>query len=111
VANSPKGIKEFEKDAMVLADGTKIPADIVVLATGYDNMRTTLRKILGDETADRCKDVWDLDKEGEINAMWRPSGHPGLWYMGGNLSLTRTYSKFLALQIKAVEVGLNKQEQ
>jgi hypothetical protein len=28
--------------------------------------------------------------------------------MGGNLSLCRQYSKFLALQIKAIEVGLNK---
>jgi hypothetical protein len=26
--------------------------------------------------------------------------------MGGNLALSRTYSKFLALQIKAVELGL-----
>ena len=39
--------------------------------------------------------------------MWRPSGHPRFWYMGGNLALCRIYSKFLALQIKGVEVGLN----
>lgn len=38
--------------------------------------------------------------------MWRPSGHPGFWYMGGNLALCRIYSKFLALQIKAIEAGL-----
>ena len=40
-----------------------------MLATGYDNMRTSARKILGDRVADRCKDVWDLDSEGEINAV------------------------------------------
>ena len=28
--------------------------------------------------------------------------------MGGNLALARIYSKFLALQIKAVELGLDK---
>jgi hypothetical protein len=28
--------------------------------------------------------------------------------MGGNLSLGRQYSKFLALQIKAIEAGLNQ---
>jgi hypothetical protein len=39
------------------------------LATGYDNMRTSLRKALGAEIADRCKDVWDLDQEGELNAV------------------------------------------
>ena len=49
-------------------------ADIVVLATGYDNMRTSARKILGDHVADRCKDVWDIDAEGEINAV--SSGTP-----------------------------------
>ncbi|GME27838.1 Flavin-containing monooxygenase-like protein [Neofusicoccum parvum] len=107
VANSPDGIKGFEKDALVLADGRRLEADVVVLATGYDNMRTSVAKALGKEQAERCIDVWDLDQEGEVNAMWRPSGHPGLWFMGGNLALCRIYSKFLALQIKAVEEGLN----
>lgn len=36
------------------------------------------------------------------------SGHEGFWFMGGNLALARTYSKFLALQIKAMELGLNE---
>jgi cation diffusion facilitator CzcD-associated flavoprotein CzcO len=69
VVQSPKGIKEFEKDKLVLADGTKLDADIVVLATGYDNMKTSLQKALGEEEASRCKDVWDLDAEGELNAV------------------------------------------
>lgn len=127
IVQCKEGIKGFEKETMVLKDGRKLEADIVVLATGYDNMRTSARKILGDEVADRAKDVWDLDDEGELNAvsdmildgkdiihdadtsqMWRPSGHPRFWYNGGNLALTRIYGKFLALQIKAVKVGLNK---
>ncbi|RAK97101.1 putative flavin-binding monooxygenase [Aspergillus ibericus CBS 121593] len=106
VKQSPEGISHFTESGLVLKDGSTLPADIVVLATGYDNMRTTVRKVLGDRVADRCQDVWDLDEEGEINAMWRPSGHPGFWYMGGNLALCRIYSKFLALQIKAIEAGL-----
>jgi hypothetical protein len=32
-------------------------------------MNTTLRKAMGDKIADRCKEVWDLDDEGEINAV------------------------------------------
>ncbi|EKG16014.1 Flavin-containing monooxygenase-like protein [Macrophomina phaseolina MS6] len=125
VVQSPGGIKRFEPDALVLADGRKLPADIVVLATGYDNMRTSLRKIMGDKVADRAKDVWDLDDEGEVNAvsrvldpsygrpwltfeqMWRPSGHPRLWFMGGSLALCRLYSRFVALQIKAIEEGFS----
>ncbi|KAL1962858.1 hypothetical protein VTN77DRAFT_9133 [Rasamsonia byssochlamydoides] len=108
VKHSPKGIAGFKTHALVLNDEqqTELEADIVVLATGYDNMRTTVRKVLGDRVADRVGDVWDLDEEGELNAIWRPSGHPHFWYMGGNLALCRIYSKFLALQIKAIEEGL-----
>ncbi|KAB8271386.1 hypothetical protein BDV30DRAFT_240536 [Aspergillus minisclerotigenes] len=111
VKRSPKGITGFNEHSLILEDGSSLEADIVVLATGYDNMRTTVRKSLGDTVADRCKDVWDLDEEGEANAMWRPSGHPGFWFHGGNLALCRIYSKFLALQIKAIEAGLVSQGQ
>lgn len=66
---SPDGIKEFEPPALVLADGTKLEADIVVLATGYENMVTSARKIFGDKVADRCNDAWDLDDEAEIKTV------------------------------------------
>lgn len=69
VQKSADGIKGFTPRALVLADGKELDADIVVLATGYDNMRTTVRKVLGDKVADRCKDAWDLDEEGELNAV------------------------------------------
>lgn len=72
VVQSPEGISHFEPDSLVLANGNKLKADIVVLATGYDNMRTSARKIFGDAVADRCKDVWDLDEEGEVNAVSCP---------------------------------------
>ncbi|KAK5690159.1 hypothetical protein LTR17_026016 [Elasticomyces elasticus] len=102
---SPDGISHFDEKHMVLADGTALEADIVVMATGYDNMHTTAKKVFGTAVSDRCKDVWDLDEEGEVNAMWRPSGHPNFWFMGGSLALCRTYSRFLALQIVATEAG------
>jgi hypothetical protein len=76
VHRSPDGIRGFKPHALVLADGTELEADIVVLATGYDNMRTTVRKVLGDQVADRCKDVWDLDDEGEMNAVSTSPGAP-----------------------------------
>ncbi|KAJ5904215.1 hypothetical protein N7504_006598 [Penicillium tannophilum] len=107
VKHSPRGITGFGPRELCLEDGSTLPADIVVLATGYDNMRTTVRKVLGDKIADRCQDVWDLDNEGELRGMWRPSGHPGFYYFGGNLALCRVYSKFLAFQINAVETGLS----
>ena len=72
---SPDGIKGFEPHALILADDTKLEADIVVLATGYDNMVTSARKTFGDKVADRCNDVWDLDDEAEIKTV-RPLGSP-----------------------------------
>lgn len=69
VVRSPEGIKGFERDGLVLKDGRKLEADIVVLATGYDNMKTSVEKIMGKEIAAGCKDIWDLDEEGEIKVV------------------------------------------
>jgi putative flavoprotein involved in K+ transport len=99
-------IERFTKDGVVFTDGTTLDADIVVLATGYQNMRESARQLLGDAVADRCTPVWGLDDEGELRTIWRRSGHDRLWFMGGNLQQARTYSKFLALQIKGDEEDL-----
>ena len=94
----PHGI-EFE-------DGSKLDADEIIFATGYQNMRSQARLTFGDEVADRIGDVWGLDEEGEFRTMWQRTGHPGFWLMGGNLAISRYYSRVLALQIKAIEEGL-----
>jgi cation diffusion facilitator CzcD-associated flavoprotein CzcO len=99
-------IERIEADGVVFADGSKLAADEIVFATGYQNMRTQARAILGDEAADRMSDAWGFDAEGEMRAVWRRSGHPGAWLMGGNLAMARFYSRIVALQIKALLEGL-----
>lgn len=99
-------IDHFTRDGVVFTDGSGQAFDAVVLATGYQNMRESARRLLGDEVADQCTEVWGLDAEGELRTIWRRSGHPGFWFMGGNLHQARHYSSFLALQIKAAEEGL-----
>lgn len=42
-----------------------------------------MRKICGDAVGDKCKPIWGLNTEGEINGVWRDLGVPGLWYMTG----------------------------
>ena len=96
----------FTESGVVYTDRTSQKADVVVYATGYENMREVARLLLGDEVADQCEPVWGVDDEGEMSGIWRRSGYDGLWFMGGNLSLVRPYSKVLALQIKAIEVDL-----
>ncbi|MCJ1430926.1 hypothetical protein MMC27_000276 [Xylographa pallens] len=99
-------ISRVNKHSMTFADGEELEADEIVFATGYQNMRETARKIFGDGVADRVGDVWGYDQEGELRTIWRRSGHEGFWFFGGNLALCRYYSRLLALQIKALEVGL-----
>ncbi|EAU34342.1 conserved hypothetical protein [Aspergillus terreus NIH2624] len=93
-------ISEVVPHGLRFEDGTELAADEIVFATGYQNMRTQARALFGDAVADRVDDVWGLDAEGEMRTMWRRSGHPGLWFMGGNLALCRYYSRLLAMQIK-----------
>jgi putative flavoprotein involved in K+ transport len=38
--------------------------------------------------------------------MWTRTPQEGLWFMGGALAQGRIYSKYVALQIKAIELGL-----
>jgi cation diffusion facilitator CzcD-associated flavoprotein CzcO len=113
-----KEISRLVEDGVVFEDGSKLEADVIVLATGFDNMRQTARKIFGDNIGNRLLDVWGFNEEGEIATMWQSkyiiyptliveSGHEGFWFTGGNLALSRNYSRFLALQIKAIELGLN----
>ncbi len=37
--------------------------------------------------------------------MWRRTGQPGLWFTAGAFSQARIYSRFIALQIDAIEKG------
>lgn len=92
------------------ADGSELEADEIVLATGYENMRTQTRTVFGDDVADRVGDIWGFNDEGEMRMIWQRTGHPGFWFHGGNLALCRYYSKLLALQIKGLMAGVYKYE-
>ncbi|KAH8205558.1 hypothetical protein TruAng_000264 [Truncatella angustata] len=94
-------IAEILEHGIKFADGSELEADEIVVATGYQNMRTTSRQIFGDSVGDKVGDVWGFDEEGEMRTIWKQSGHPGLWLMGGNFAMCRYYSRIVALQIKA----------
>jgi cation diffusion facilitator CzcD-associated flavoprotein CzcO len=108
IAIATGAVERFTATGVVLDSGREIDADLVVLATGFKSMRESARTIFGDAVADRCGDVWGLDDEGELRSIWRPSGHPGFWFTGGNLLYTRIFSRYLAIQIAASLDGLNR---
>lgn len=99
-------IERFGPEGAIMKDGSVKPADLIVLATGYEGQLASARRLFGDAVADRVGKVWGFDEEGELHGMWRPTGQPGLWFHGGGLAQCRIFSKVLALQIKARELGL-----
>lgn len=94
-------VASFDGRAVRFTDGTTADFDLIVVATGYQNMSESVRLILGDEVADRVGPIWGLDDEGEPRGMWKRTGQPGFWVCGGSLQQCRPYSKYLALQLKA----------
>jgi putative flavoprotein involved in K+ transport len=109
-------VDHLTEDAIVLDDGTELPADLIVYATGYGSMNGWAADLISPEVADRVGKVWGLGSgtekdpgpwEGELRNMWKPTQQPGLWFHGGNLALSRHYSLYLALQLKARAVGID----
>ncbi|MCG6121523.1 MAG: NAD(P)/FAD-dependent oxidoreductase [Microvirga sp.] len=99
-------IDRFVAEGARLEDGSTVPADLIVLATGYYPQKELVRRALGDAMADRIGPVWGLDANGELSNMFRRTPQEGLWFMAGALPHCRINSKYLALQIKATEIGV-----
>ncbi|WP_164702656.1 NAD(P)/FAD-dependent oxidoreductase [Modestobacter sp. KNN46-3] len=108
-------VDHLTEDSVVLADGTELPADLVVYATGYGSMNGWAADLISQEVADRVGKVWGLGSdtakdpgpwEGEQRNMWKPTQQEALWFHGGNLHQSRHYSLYLALQLKARQVGI-----
>ena len=103
-------VARLTADSVVLEDGTTLPADVVVYATGYGSMNGFAADLISPEVADKVGKVWGLGSdtkkdpgpwEGEQRNMWKPTRQEALWFHGGNLHQSRHYSLYLALQLKA----------
>jgi putative flavoprotein involved in K+ transport len=104
------GIERIAEHSIVLTDGTELPADLIVFATGYGTMDNVVGQLLGKNVGEKVGRVWGLGSntrgdpgpwEGELRNMWKPTHQEAFWLHGGNLHLSRHYSQFLALQLKA----------
>jgi cation diffusion facilitator CzcD-associated flavoprotein CzcO len=99
-------IGAIEADGLRLKDGSKLQAELFVLATGYKGPDHLLANLFGEQVAKRVGRVWGFD-EGtqELRNMWTRTPQPGLWFAGGAFSQARIYSRYIALQIAAIEAG------
>jgi cation diffusion facilitator CzcD-associated flavoprotein CzcO len=98
-------IERFTAGGALLKDGSRVPADLLVLATGYYPQQELVRRALGDEMLERIGPVWGIGEDSELNNMYKRTPQQGLWFIAGGLSQCRINSKYLALQIKAMEIG------
>jgi putative flavoprotein involved in K+ transport len=56
--------------------------------------------------AKRIGPVWGIGEDGELSNMFKRTPQQGLWFIAGGLPHCRINSKYLALQIKAMELGI-----
>ncbi|MGN6771268.1 MAG: flavin-containing monooxygenase [Rhizobiaceae bacterium] len=110
------GIRSLTRNGVLMDDGEEIPADAIIACIGYHSMHETVARIVSREVADRIGPCWGLGSgtrgdpgpwQGELRNMWKPTAQEALWFHGGNLALSRYYSKFVALQIKARVAGID----
>ncbi|MBS3650510.1 NAD(P)/FAD-dependent oxidoreductase [Pseudaminobacter sp. 19-2017] len=112
---SGASIESMTPTGILFDDGSEIEADVVIACTGYQSMHETVAELVSREVADKVGPCWGLGSgvrgdpgpwQGEPRNMWKPTAQEALWFHGGNLALSRFYSKFLALQLKARMEGL-----
>jgi putative flavoprotein involved in K+ transport len=99
-------IDTFVPAGALMRTGETLPADLIVLATGYKGQEYLVGKLFGDDVANRVGPIWGFGDGQELRNMFTRTAQPGLWFIAGSFAQCRIYSKYLALQIKACEVGL-----
>jgi hypothetical protein len=99
-------IAAFVSDGAQMRSGKTIPADLIILATGYKGQEQLVGKLFGNDVATRVGPIWGFGDGDELRNMFTRTSQPGLWFIAGSFAQCRIYSKYLALQIKASEIGL-----
>jgi hypothetical protein len=115
----------YSSDGLLFEDGSKIEADVIVFATGFENdSRRIVSEFVGKEIADQMQECGGVDAEGEVRGLFMPSGRKshsrklpfqvlinsidkGFWFCWGDMGSTRFFSRFIALQIKADIEGIS----
>ena len=112
---SGTGVARIKENSVMLEDGSELPADLIVFATGYGSMNGWAEQLISPQVAQTVGPCWGLGSatkndpgpwQGELRNMWKPTRQPALWFHGGNLMQSRHYSLYLALQLKARMEGL-----
>jgi putative flavoprotein involved in K+ transport len=101
-------IDGFVAEGAKMKSGAMLPADIIVLATGYRPQEELVQKLFGEAVTKRIGPIWGFGDGQELRNMYVRTKQPGLYFIAGSLAQCRINSRYLALQIKAIEEGLIK---
>jgi cation diffusion facilitator CzcD-associated flavoprotein CzcO len=99
-------IESFVAEGARLRNGETILADLIVLATGYKRQEYLVQKLFGEAVTERVGPIWGFGDGQELRNMYVRTPQAGLYFIAGSLAQCRINSKYLALQIKAIEEGL-----
>ena len=99
-------IERFVENGALLRDGSVKAADLIVLATGFLPQEVVVRQLLGESVGKKVGPIWGFGPDGEMSNMWKRTPQRGLWFAGGSFNNCRTNSRYVAMQIKAIEEGI-----
>jgi len=112
---SGAGVRALSATGLLLETGQEIKAEVIIACTGFQSMHETMAGIVSRQAGEATGPCWGLGSgvrgdpgpwQGELRNMWKPTAVRALWFHGGNLALSRFYSRFVALQLKARMEGL-----
>ena len=97
-------ILDFTNSGIKMKSDDELQIDLMITATGYKGQEYVVENLFGKSVSDKIGPIWGFDEDTqELRNMWMQTKQPGLWFHAGSLAQCRIFSKFLALQIKAVQ--------
>ena len=99
-------IINFNPSGIETKSGDNFNIDLMVCATGYKGQEYVVEEFFGKSVVEKVGPIWGFDNDRqELRNMWMQTNQPGLWFHAGSLAQCRIFSKFLALQIRAIQEG------
>ena len=100
-------IINFNPSGIEVKSGDHFDVDLMVTATGYKGQEYVVEEFFGKSVVENVGPIWGFDNDRqELRNMWMQTKQPGLWFHAGSLAQCRIFSKFLALQIRAIQDGI-----
>ena len=97
-------ILDFTNSGIKMKSDDELQIDLMITATGYKGQEYVVENLFGKSVSEKIGPIWGFDEDTqELRNMWIQTKQPGLWFHAGSLAQCRIFSKFLALQIKAIQ--------